>query len=326
MSKQKLPLLAFGEAGAARSVSPKDAAEQSSATLSSLRKYEAKATDFKSKISNLSLNGLALHANSSGPVRCEMIPTDGLFFIMTLYGVCHTEIEGQKYQVVPNQRALLLSEREVRYGESETRSVFVARLDAARLQATAGAMRGGQEQRTPELDGSPARSIELKMGSTNLATSMRSVFGLIDSHLGDPVVLSNLGVDDLFYRQIALMIWPEEFLSQEIAPSGRSLSAVEVLCEAVRTRLERPLTMTEMEKISGLSGRTLQYAFNRRFGCTPMEWQRRERLHIAQKLLSRNDGPVNIADLAAQLGFSSPSRFARYYQQMFGVRPSGRQR
>ncbi|MGE4173277.1 MAG: helix-turn-helix domain-containing protein [Methylocystis sp.] len=255
-----------------------------------------------------------------------MTPTDGLFFIMTLHGVCNTEIEGKKYHVTPNQKALLLYERGVRYGESDTRSVFVARLDSARLNETARAMSGENGLRAPRLDDAPARSIDSRIGGINLATSLRSVFGLIDSHFGNPAILANLGVDDLFYRQIALMTWPGDFLDENMSPSGRSSSAIEALCEAVRTRLERPLTMTEMEKISGLSGRALQYAFNRRFGCTPMEWQRRERLHIAHKWLARADGPINIAGLSAQLGFSSPSRFARYYRQMFGVLPSERQR
>lgn len=329
MANHRLPALAFGERGARPVDRPLDAVAQSTTTMSSLRRYEAKGTeaDFRSKIANIHLRDLALHANSSEPVRAEMAPTDGLFFIMTLQGVCRTEIEKRRYEVVPNQKALLLTERSVRYGESGTRSVFVARLDPARLGGTARSMLGEKGRLEPRLDQSAARAIELRYGALDYAASMRSLFGLIDAHLHRPAVLQTLGLDDFFYRQLALMTWPDLFLNAEDdAPNDRSTPSLDELCEIMRSRLDRPLTMTEMEKITGLSGRTLQYAFNKRFGCPPMEWQKRERLHLAHLSLIAGDEPANIATLAAQFGFSSPSRFARYYKKMFGVSPSAQRR
>lgn len=330
MTSTRLPQLAFGERVARRVDRASDAAAQSTATVSSLKKYEPKGgeTDFRGKISNLLLRDLALHANASEPVRAEMAPSDGLFFIMTLHGVCRTEVEGRKYEVVPNHKALLLTERQVRYGESETRSILVARLDPMRLSETARAMRGDRPgSGAPRPEETSARAINLRFGAVDHAASMRSVLGVIDSHLDNPAVLDALGLDDLLYRQIALMTWPDLFLdASERVPNSRSFSVLDDLCELIRSRSGRLLTITEMEKFTGLSGRTLQYAFNKRFGCSPMEWQRRERLRLAHVRLTAGDEPINIAALSAQLGFSSPSRFARYYKSMFGACPSERKR
>lgn len=328
MTKHRLPALAFGERGARPLDRPWDAVAQSITTMSSLRKYEAKGkdTEFSGKVANIHLRDLALHANSSEPVRAEMAPAKGLFFIMTLQGVCRTEIESRKYEVVPNHKALLLTERSVRYGESDTRSVFVARLDAIRLRATARAMLGESGRAEPRLDQSPARAIELRFGALDHTASMRSLFGLIDANLDRPAILDTLGADDVFYRQLALMTWPNLFLNADDAPVDRLVPSLDELCEIIRSRLDRPLTMTEMERITRLSGRTLQYAFKKRFGCSPMEWQKRERLNLAHIELSTGETPVNIAALAAQFGFSSPSRFAQYYKKLFGVSPSARKR
>jgi AraC-like DNA-binding protein len=306
---------------------PHDAVLQSKAAFSSLRRYVPKGreTDFRSRIANIALRDLALHANASEPVRAEMAPSEGLFFIMTLEGICRTEVERARYEVVPERKAVLLTERDVRYGESGARSIFVARLDPIRLSETARAMSGATKGgKNFPLDQAAARVIELQDGPLNHAGAMRSLFGLIDTYFDAPAILDTLGVDDLFYRQIALMVWPRLCLNAGHAPAGRDAASLDELCAIIRERLERPLTITEMEKITGLSGRALQYAFNKRFGCAPMTWQKRERLHLARALLASSDETVNIAALSAQFGFSSPSRFAKYYKEMFGVSPSAR--
>jgi transcriptional regulator GlxA family with amidase domain len=80
--------------------------------------------------------------------------------------------------------------------------------------------------------------------------------------------------------------------------------------------------MTELEQVSGLSERGLQYAFRRRFNCTPMAWVRQQRLAMAQALLRDPHGPVTVAAIALQTGFASASLFARHYRQHFGELPS----
>ena len=77
----------------------------------------------------------------------------------------------------------------------------------------------------------------------------------------------------------------------------------------------------EMELLSGLSARTLQYAFRSKFGVTPTQWQRRERMLLAQRLLCDNPN-VSITQLAHDMGLSSVAAFSTLYKRHFGEPPS----
>jgi len=95
----------------------------------------------------------------------------------------------------------------------------------------------------------------------------------------------------------------------------------DLICDKSLARLEKPLTLTEMEKLSGLSAKQFTKEFRLRFGCTPMEWQRRERLTIARERLLNGDRIVNIAPLSADLGFPRSKIFSLHYTRQFGEKP-----
>ena len=82
-----------------------------------------------------------------------------------------------------------------------------------------------------------------------------------------------------------------------------------------------PLTLEDIAVAAGISSRGLQHAFRRALDMTPTEYLRRVRLTGAHEEL-RSGRPVSIADVAHRWGFSSPSRFARYYREHYGRNPA----
>lgn len=88
--------------------------------------------------------------------------------------------------------------------------------------------------------------------------------------------------------------------------------------------LTEPITLTDIERFSGLSARSLQYLFGRHAGISPMAWLKHQRLLKARALLLQPGGVNSITTLAMDLGFSSPSRFTAAYQGAFGHLPSDR--
>jgi len=82
------------------------------------------------------------------------------------------------------------------------------------------------------------------------------------------------------------------------------------------------LTLTEIEIATGLSSRALQYAFKARFGISPMEWQRRERMVMARTRLMQAAPTETITEVAHSMGFSSSSAFATLYKRYLGELPS----
>jgi AraC-like DNA-binding protein len=82
------------------------------------------------------------------------------------------------------------------------------------------------------------------------------------------------------------------------------------------------MRLTALEQRSGYSRRSLQLAFQRRFGCGPMQWVRRQRLEQArQALLNPREGD-SVSEIAARHGFRNLSMFSRDFTAHFGLRPS----
>ena len=74
---------------------------------------------------------------------------------------------------------------------------------------------------------------------------------------------------------------------------------------------------------SGVSERTLQYAFLDRFGLTPAAFLKARRLAAVSAALKRHDGrAISVGDIAAQFGFWNSGQFAADYKRAFGELPS----
>ncbi|WP_051167595.1 helix-turn-helix transcriptional regulator [Actinoplanes sp. N902-109] len=87
---------------------------------------------------------------------------------------------------------------------------------------------------------------------------------------------------------------------------------------------ERPLTVTEIACAAGVGPRTVQLAFRRHLDTTPMAYLRRVRLERAHRDLRNADpaGKVTVAATARRWGWTSASRFAGEYRQVFHELPS----
>lgn len=149
--------------------------------------------------------------------------------------------------------------------------------------------------------------------------------------LDDPLLhegpeLSHLAVDDLIYRTLALLFCPELATTQEATGRGSRSTLrerhFEELLEWIRAHLAEPIRLTALEQRSGYSRRSLQQAFQQRFGCGPMQWVRRQRLEQARLALLQPSPTDSVGEIAARCGFRNLSMFSRDFSTHFGLRPS----
>ncbi len=99
--------------------------------------------------------------------------------------------------------------------------------------------------------------------------------------------------------------------------------AVRRVVEAVRADPQRAYTIGELARIALVSRRSLQYAFQRHLGTTPMAYLRDVRLELSHEMLRDCDPAVTtVADVAYRSGFAHLGRFAAAYRTRFGVSPS----
>ena len=85
----------------------------------------------------------------------------------------------------------------------------------------------------------------------------------------------------------------------------------------------RPVTVRELCEVSGVSWRTLDYAFKDHFGVSPKKYLTVLRLNSAhQDLLASRPGEKRVDRIGARWGFWHMGRFARDYRRLFGELPS----
>jgi hypothetical protein len=109
-------------------------------------------------------------------------------------------------------------------------------------------------------------------------------FGFVESVLQlQATVPEILRLDDLLVRQLLLLMIPglEDGSRLALSPSlGEAW--FEQLLDWMDANCHCPLSLSELEERSSYSRRSLQNAFKERFGCGPMQWLRRRRLHKAR--------------------------------------------
>ena len=84
-----------------------------------------------------------------------------------------------------------------------------------------------------------------------------------------------------------------------------------------------PLTIGELCTALRISRRTLNHAFARVLGVTPVAYMRNVRLHrVRAELQSSPYQVTTIANVASKWGFWHMSLFSRYYRELFGECPN----
>jgi AraC-like DNA-binding protein len=233
-------------------------------------------------------------------------------------------VEGRRLFERRGRSAVLLSGmRREALTSNVSGSVHVA-LDRGRLRRTMTTMLGVREGGGDILRLEEDREIPLRTGGVDFNLFLGQHFAIIDSLARRPSALAALGLDDVLYRAFVMMLAPEAFLGvrPRIAGAGHVADRIELVCQFVLANIGRTITLTELESLSGLSSRTLQYEFLRRFQCTPMEWVRKERLVHARKTLLNAGPETSVLSVAFECGFTNAGRFAQHYREHFGEPPS----
>ena len=83
-----------------------------------------------------------------------------------------------------------------------------------------------------------------------------------------------------------------------------------------------PLSVVDLCRAAGVSRRTLEYAFQERFGLSPKAYMLTRRLGEVRAELRQDHVGQSITRIASQWGFHHLSRFAAFYRRQFGELPS----
>lgn len=274
---------------------------------------------FVSRKADVEINGLKLVALSHTPYHLERIGCKFPEIWIPLSGELVASDGESQFRHGGDLAYFCNSER--RDVETSTVSVIGFRFDMQRLNAVHRSMvglRSAKDVRTH------TRTFELTANGVSFLPLIQNILRQVDALQGDPRVLGNLAIDDSIYRLLAVILEPD-ILKDAAAPTGQSentLKRISGLCEFLRANLAEPISLSEMENISGLSARSLQYAFQKAYGMRPKEWVKTQRLVAAHEILMRSGHYMKLTALAYDFCFPSPSAFSKTYKKQFGELPS----
>lgn len=203
-------------------------------------------------------------------------------------------------------------------------------IDVDRLIQTATAMAGfhGNMQQirrrlqTPQL-------IRPQSGSRamDVVRQLRKLFQMLDApSLERDQLLDLLCLDDLIYRTMAMAFCGDLLSPPAVGASSHQSTKAAIindLLDWITANLDRPISLSELEQRSSYSQRTLRTVFQKRFGCGPQEWIRRQRMEAARQQLLNPEVEDSVSSIARRCGYIHLSQFSRDFQKAFGSTPSG---
>jgi len=165
------------------------------------------------------------------------------------------------------------------------------------------------------IDIDPRRQMAVRNAISRLHTAAAKGDGVSDA-----TVISTMELDLVSALVDAL----QTTLSSHGTPPEPRLRtrAIRSALDHIEAHADVPPSVEEICRASGVSWRTLDYAFRDRFGVTPKRYLQALRLHQVRREMLDADRPRPISEVAANWGFWHMGQFAKDYRRQFGELPS----
>jgi AraC family transcriptional regulator len=103
-------------------------------------------------------------------------------------------------------------------------------------------------------------------------------------------------------------------------PQTVPLSRLQPVLDYIHSYLERPLHLSELATVSGISQYYFCRLFKQSIGITPYQYVVQQRMEKAKELLQQRE--YSIAEIAMLVGCTDQSRFTKHFKAYFGITPS----
>lgn len=169
-----------------------------------------------------------------------------------------------------------------------------------------------------------------KVGEERLMDLDRPRFAVEDATLGqiagaiESALLTYSGTGlELYIEHLLLAFVMRTFSERADSRSARSMGlapwALRTSVAYMNDNLAAPVQLSDLAQIAGLSPHHFARMFKQATGMTPHAFLTAARMEKARALLTRTSMPI--VDVAALVGYSAPSTFARVFRAQVGVSP-----
>lgn len=158
---------------------------------------------------------------------------------------------------------------------------------------------------------------EIYLGKVNgrLLESVYRLIRLLDIPKDIPIV-APLVTKEILY--IATQNSSEDFIRRYIL-DGSTIQRIIKVISKIKHDFREKLDVPTLAKIAGMSESSLYHNFKKITNMSPIQFQKMLRLYEARQMLTIKRS--EIAEVAFEVGYDSPSQFSREYSRIFGLPP-----
>jgi AraC-like DNA-binding protein len=172
-----------------------------------------------------------------------------------------------------------------------------------------------EETRPPEKSGYAERGLFIERASPPLLNAAVRLMQLLETPEDIPV-LAPLVIREIYYR---ILQGKQGYAFRQMAIGGSSTRRIADVIQRIREDFSKTLSIEELAKTAHMGTTSLHRYFKEVTAMSPLQYQKRLRLHEARRLLISE--AADAADIAYRVGYESPSQFSREYARLFGLPP-----
>ena len=159
------------------------------------------------------------------------------------------------------------------------------------------------------------RAIGANVATPELLDAATRLLRLLDRPADIPV-MAPLIEEEILYRVLA---GPDGCRLLSIASAESRSTRVARAVGWLRDNFHRPLRIEELAEVAGMSLSSFHHHFKSLTAMTPVQFQKKLRLHEARRLMLV-DG-LDVGSAGHRVGYQSPSQFSRDYSRFYGMSP-----
>lgn len=318
-----LPLMPFGQARAKVHSDVRAFTDAVSSVVDHAFYVDAAGADqaFYHAAASVNINDTHLVASVSTPIRYQVGESDRIYLMVPFHGSA-SALVADYHSPFEQVRDVFLSPNTQRHGESSTLAMLQTMLNPERLTHIARTMLGEPAAQKVHSQLDQPQVLDFRQGLIRYDHLFKRICQIIDDLQLDETLLALHGVDDSLYRTVVMMLLPELCLEGSGGISTSRPEPIDSVCDFVRSNLEYSITLTQLEEVSRMTARSLRYAFQKRFDCSPMQWVTQQRLELAYQKLTMASPADTVTSIAYACGITRLGMFAQDYFRRFGERPS----
>lgn len=141
------------------------------------------------------------------------------------------------------------------------------------------------------------------------------LLGLLDSPEDVPV-LAPLARREIIYRSLIGELGPR---MRKFVAADSQANRISRVISTLKDRYAEPLRVKELADSANMSESSLFHSFKQVTRMSPLQFQKKLRLHEARRLMLTEG--LEAATASYRVGYESPSHFSREYSRMFGAPP-----